>query len=195
MSTATLRPDGDVATPWGGTATPHYSKIDEAVTQPTAGDGVYIQASDVDDLETEIFSMEASPADVGTVTAIAVWGYLTCLNISGGQNELTIYYRIGAGSWSSGQVISANAAILYNWDSVSWSGLSLSKSDADDLQIGVKSPTLGIVNWVRLDTLYAVITYTPAAAGWAEKKNKVAAANISKVNKIAIASISKIDKV
>ena len=74
MTETITRPSGDVATPWS-TATPHFSKINESVTQPTAGDGTYIRADENDDSEVEEFDMADVDLGTDTVSQVVVWIY------------------------------------------------------------------------------------------------------------------------
>lgn len=158
MATEIMRPTGDITTTWGN---PTWSKINDNVLQPSAGDG--ITAGRVNTESTESVVSFGTPIGVGTVTSITVWWYFNCE-----LDDFAIEARVKTnGIWSSPQITGrANSSTgAYIWESLTWSGLSVSTSSLS-LQVG-QQPDISFAHGDRLncDVMYAIITYTPSGDG------------------------------
>lgn len=149
---AIVRPDGDTTTiQWTSTATTHYTEIDEAVTQPTAGtttDNVN-NGGTVTNVDRYTMGTISSAAQT---TQIVVWVY----GYSSKRNSVMsvdLYYN---GSLQNQGTV--NFLNSYGWTSVSFTGLTLSKSNLDSLEISISGDTGTRTYYVA--TLYADVTYT-----------------------------------
>jgi hypothetical protein len=159
MTETISRPSGDVSTPWG-TATPHWSKINESITQPTAGDGTYIRADENDDNEVEEFDMADVDLGTDTVSQIIIWIY----SRSSSKNydyEIDIYWN---SAWVGYQFVPVENNNTWEWFSVTFGSLSGGDTEADALKVRIRSDSsIGKNGYIDIDTLYAVITHTPAS--------------------------------
>ena len=90
MTETVIEPDGDVSTPWN-TPTPHWSKLNDGVTQPTAGDGTAVIADEDDDGEVEEFNMEDGSIDTDLVSQVVIWFYAKAA-LNGYTVDINIYW-------------------------------------------------------------------------------------------------------
>ncbi|MFX1320378.1 MAG: LamG-like jellyroll fold domain-containing protein [Promethearchaeota archaeon] len=150
-STGIIRPNGDITTQWS-MSTPHYTRLDEEIEDPTEGDSYYIYTC-VPSM-TEQYHFETI-AGVDTITQIEVkmYGKVT-------QNKRPTA-QIYLGEWEDAKTCSWGPD-LYTWSSLIWSGLSGSQSDLDNFQIKIKSPS-GYIGYLYLNTLYVIVTYQQVA--------------------------------
>jgi len=149
---AIIRPDGDTTTiQWTSTATTHYTEIDETVVQPTAG-------TTTDNVNNGGTATNVDRYTMGTIssaaqtTQIVVWIY----GYSSKRNSIMsvdLYYN---GSLQNQGTV--NLINSYGWTSVSFTGLTLSKSNLDSLEISISGDTGSRTYYVA--TLYADVTYT-----------------------------------
>jgi len=152
-----IRPNGD-STPLQWTPSPsgsHYSTIDEIVTQPTAG-----TTSDIVDNQKNVSAIDQymmeTISGVNSVSAITVWVYTMCDKNASDMN-IGLYYN---GSAQQTNVVSVSTA--YSWLSTSFTGLNLSQSQLDGLEVQITGVNGGRTYTVA--TLYAEVTYTQATS-------------------------------
>jgi hypothetical protein len=149
--TTILRPNGDVSTNWDAGCSGDYTCVDEVVTQPSAGDGNARRADANDDGLVESYQMET--AMVGTVTDITVWMY-SYTEATTRQPDV----NLNLGGLLTPQT--AAWGISYGWTSLTWTGLSGTQADLDDLQVIFTANA--VLNSNRehfLDTVYVEVTY------------------------------------
>jgi hypothetical protein len=149
---ANIRPDGDTTTlQWTSTGTTHYTEIDEAVVQPTAG-------TTTDYLDNGGSASNVDRYTMGTIssiiqaTQIVVWVY-GYSDKSNSAMSVDLYYN---GSLQSQGSVTFGTA--YSWQSASFTGLTLSQSDLDSVEIEITGDAGGRTYYVA--TLYADVTYT-----------------------------------
>jgi len=147
-----IRPDGDTTTiQWTSTATTHYTEIDEVVVQPTAGTTTdYVNnAGTVGNVDRYTMGTISS---VVQATQIVVWvyGYSTKNNSS---MSVDLYYN---GTLQNQGTVTFGTS--YGWVSSTFTGLTLSQSDLDSLEISITGDAGGRTYYVA--TLYADVTYT-----------------------------------
>ena len=162
MPTEILRPDGDISTPWN-TATPHYSLINEEVEEPELGDLYILGADDDDDNEIEEFTMDDPIATFNTCTQVDI----KIRALIDSSEDMYVNIRIGS-TWLTSKP--AGLSGIGTWVTITWSGLSASQSDINDLRVRFISPTLAKNDNIEVNTMYAVITYATVYAGYTEKK-------------------------
>ncbi len=159
--TGIIRQDGDITVQWHGT-TPHYSRLNEEVEDPSSGNCVYIYTNE--NSRTDQFSFN-SILDIGTVTQIEV--KMFAMRYGGVQypNPKQPYVNIYLGEWQGQKICSwvvGDYLSDMTWTSLTWSGLSGSQSDLDDFQLKViTSSSLQFSGYNYLDTVYIIVTYTP----------------------------------
>ncbi|MFX1487565.1 MAG: PKD domain-containing protein, partial [Promethearchaeota archaeon] len=154
--TAILRPNGDVTTEWSPEGD-HWDRINESYP-----DGVKINTDDDEESDEWEFTSFTLPNDY-VVTSIKIKFYGKSSGI-----VMPIYglvqYRIGTGSYSSSQATGFSTS--YSWQTYTWSGLSLTQSDLDDLRVRCLSekvpPQQGGDGTLYIDTAYIKVTYEPA---------------------------------
>lgn len=153
MATTIIRPmTPDIVTS-GWAITPLYDKIDEVVTQPTAGGGDYIQASSTATCEITMQNFTLPAANL--VSAITIWVYSALIPNYFDLQEVA--YKTGAFT-SSYKDVTPTADQVYRWNSVSWGGLSLDQTDVNDLRIRIRNTSFGS-GTVRVDVAYFILTY------------------------------------
>ncbi len=145
-----VRPNGDVLTEWSSTPTGnHYSCVDEEIQ--SSSDFVSTSGN----YQQDIFAF-------------------TTIDLSGYENR-SIYgvkayfygWRDNAGGQSTGIGTSEvsmptsyiSLGLSPQWRSVSWTGLNLTQSDLDDLQIGIDSRYLGGGNYLEISMIYCEIFF------------------------------------
>ena len=152
-ATANLRPNGDDTILWG--ASPSWSVIDDAVTQPTAGSGDLITADKFDDLEENIWNM-TTQAGVGTATQVVLW--INSKLITSSVN-IILTCRLNLGGWTSTQNITINSETA-GWYSLTFTG-TWTSGNVDGMQVGIKTPTISAAeDGIDMDVMYTEITYT-----------------------------------
>ncbi|MFX1391573.1 MAG: hypothetical protein ACFE9Z_16025 [Promethearchaeota archaeon] len=180
----TLRPNQEVQIQW------EYSDvtyIDEEIEKPNPGDGNSNSHSGYSEYKTDIFGMDTIGLD-RRVASINVHLLCVCDVYLTGFARIKIYYRIGnEGAWSSEKVVSS--PFSKDWVSFRWDGLSLSKSDIDNLQIRLTAEisTTGLEGGVSVDTMYVEIEHIPEKIGvffWASDAG-TSAGNIAYEEEIA----------
>ncbi|MBW6441700.1 hypothetical protein K0B04_02200 [Patescibacteria group bacterium] len=149
---AYIRPDGDTTTiQWTSTAATHYTEIDEAVVQPTAGTTTDYVNNGGTATNLDRYTM-GTISSVIQATQVVVWvyGYSTKNNSS---TSVDLYYN---GSLQNQGSVTFGTS--YSWQSVTFTGLTLSQSDIDSLEIEITGDAGGRTYYVA--TLYADVTYT-----------------------------------
>ena len=150
VTSAIIRPDGD-STPLDCTSTggTHSTEIDEVVTQPTNGDNAdNIACGNIID---DQFTMDNSITDVDTVTDVQVWTY--GIGSKNGKN-LGVQLLCTSCSIAEQNISTANSD---GWTSTTFSGLSLTQSQLDSLEIKLGGNSGGTTQTVH--TMYADVTY------------------------------------
>ena len=149
---ANIRPNGDTTTlQWTSTATTHYTEIDEMVVQPTAG-------TTTDNVNNGGTATNVDRYTMGTISSIAqatqivvwVYGYASKNN---SVMSVDLYYD---GSLQNQGTVTLRGS--YSWTSATFTGLTLSQSNLDSLEISISGDTTGRTYYVA--TLYADVTYT-----------------------------------
>lgn len=148
-ASGTYRPDADISvgTAWYDSdieQTSLYLEIDDAVTEPTAGDGTAIRNYSTTDVYE--FGLE----DItGSLTTVRVWIY--CQADSGSGETVDISVSLDGTTWESAQTSgSCPDAPSWTWDSTDF---SVSASGASDLRVRL---TGGGSYTVYVDTAYVV---------------------------------------
>ncbi|MFX1279922.1 MAG: S8 family serine peptidase [Promethearchaeota archaeon] len=164
------RPNGDIRTEWVSTSNPepHYSRIDEAVTKPTIGDGVVITASG-DDHHNKIeeFVMSNNINFVKQVSKIEI---NTFGRSFGNTNpKISIYWN---SEWTSWQTVnlprsSMPGPLTPSWTTNTWV-LAGDQKDIDNIRVQFKAQCTGWI-WTPfgniniganiIDTVYCEIYY------------------------------------
>lgn len=155
-----IDPNGDGSMPdYESTGSSYYTEIDDGVRQSTTPDtSDYISVRNNKNA-TAFFSMSSIP-DVSSVSQIEVWAYYN--DGTNGELYVQLYDGDETNSYTSEASLSTTN-ILDHWDSATFSNLSLSQSELDDLKIriridkGVGSPEIN-----QVYAMYAEVTYTAA---------------------------------
>lgn len=154
--TQIVRPDGDTATlDWnttdgdGGGA--HSTEVDEVVTQPDAGTTTDYLDNNGSLSNNDQLQM-GTIAGITQVTAINVWiyGYATKIN---SPMSVDLYYN---GAIQHTSVVNMRQG--YSWYNTNFTGLALSQSDLDGLEIFLSGDKEQRTFYVA--TLYADITHS-----------------------------------
>lgn len=191
MATADLAPNGDDTTNLSATGSPHYGEIDE-VGESTS-DYVY---QDGDATNYDIYDMETQ-SGIDSVSQLSIEVLVRSESSSEPGTVACKYSVNGGASWSS--LKSSSPSDSWVWKTFTWTGLSLSQSDVDDLLVYLEltgGSSCYWDYWIRCATLDAEITYTEA--GWSEGSvNSVdaTASNVGKVNSVEVNNIGKINSV
>lgn len=149
---AIVRPNGDTTTiQWTSTATTHYTEIDEAVIQPTAGTTTDFVNNAGAASNVDRYTM-GSVSSIIQATQIVVWVYAYSSKNNSGMS-VDLYYN---GSLQSQGSVTLGTS--YGWRSATFSGLTLSQSDLDSVEIEITGDAGGRTYYVA--TLYADVTYT-----------------------------------
>ena len=184
MATGTLRPTGTVSHTWSqGTG---HANIDDVVTQPAAGDGSIIKATQPagDDNDVEVVSF--GTISVGSVSNITVWTYGGYAG-GAGTPEVDVYM----GAWQGYQEVSFTGA-PFVWTSDSFNG-SWTQANLDGLQVRYRAdvPDAGKAEETNsIDVCYVVVTYV--SPGYGHDFLGVPAANIDEVSGVPTANIDNI---
>jgi hypothetical protein len=140
MATTTLTLDGDVTTQWDTTTgANHYGEIDEGTTSPSDAD--YIATTTVNDIDQ--FTCTATPANTSQVTQVDVniRGYLDD-DSSTARLEVTLWHttstQIGSAKYLNGASFSGYGTTPTTASALSWTGLTLTKAQADSLEVRIK---------------------------------------------------------
>ena len=144
MATVNVLPNSDVTTDWD-TVNPgpnHYEAIDELVISPNDTD--YIETTTLDDVDE--FGMEDTPANTDEVTQIEDHTRAQ-IDDSSGNAFIRVEYFHSAGTPVTGnpkdisQADCGGDGVLGNVTKT-WSGLTLTKAQADSLQkrVSFKTP-------------------------------------------------------
>lgn len=153
MAVAILRPNVDVTQQWdiiGGNPTA-WESLDEAITDPTAGDGFYMQTSTA----AEICEVGVETIAVSTVTQ-AVGKFYVAAGLLASNWTIALYK--GAVLLQS-EVVPGN--IGAQWRTVTFVG-SLTQAEVDDLRLRATGGGTDVNQW---DTGYVELTYTPMSPG------------------------------
>jgi hypothetical protein len=154
MTETVIEPNGDVSTPWS-TGTPHWSKLNDGVTQPTAGDGTYIRADENDDLEVEEFDMEDVDIGSDTVSQVVIWIYARSSSKSY-DFDVDIYW---SGAWEGYQTVDVTVNNTWAWFSVTFT-VSGGDADVDAMKVRIRSDSdIGKSGYTDVDAMYAVVTH------------------------------------
>ena len=152
--TVNILPNGDgTITGWSSTGTNYYTEINEGTTPNTS---TYMSVPFTAD-NTAFFRMSSIP-DVDSVSQI----------------QLFVYHNDGARGELFGQLFNDNETTTYSsesaftrrsantWDSITFSGLSLTQAQLDSLSIRFRAARNGggAPNDVFVYTVYAVVTYS-----------------------------------
>jgi len=139
MPTANLLPDGDTTTDWGKTLPnvpeTHFTKVDEGTL--AAEDSDFVQSDKID--EVDQYTLTASPGDVSTVTQIDVNWRGRIVDPSGQRAvQLDLFHTgstpvTGNPKYVTVQDLGGSGVIATIQKS--WTGLSLTKAQADSLEI------------------------------------------------------------
>ncbi|KKM99168.1 hypothetical protein LCGC14_1150580, partial [marine sediment metagenome] len=131
-----VRPDGDITSQWNVSEQfDHYSLLNEIITEPTTPDtnNGYIFTSSQYQGTTIIdeFSMETTDISGGSVTQITI-------KVFGNETDFdsTVDVYCG-GSWLGAKQLDMGSTP--GWYTYTWSGLSLSQTDLDDMKIKFES--------------------------------------------------------
>lgn len=151
-NTAILRPDGDVAADWNWYWN-YYTRIDDPVVQPNAGDGLTMQSSTTGAYTIHSMTNFEIPAE-SVVTGITIW-------VRGRRTTTTadipaVAYLIGMGASSSAILLPFGTT--FEWLSATYTGLTLSQADVNDLQVifTIETDSTG---YPMIDVVYMVLTY------------------------------------
>ena len=147
-----IRPDGDTTTvQWTSTGTTHYTEINESIVQPTAGTTTdYVNNGGVATNVDQYTMGTISSIIQATQVTVWIYAYATKNNSS---MSVDLYYN---GSLQSQGAVTLGTS--YGWQSASFTGLALSQSDLDSLEILITGDAGGRTYYVA--TLYADVTYT-----------------------------------
>jgi len=188
MVTGEITPDTDIGCFWSSTTgSPHHDQVNEAHGSPNTATYIGATESGGDDnaYETLGFTTLDDIQD-NSITQIKVYVYGFYL---GGQPEIAVSWNNGA---SFSALVNMTMATDYSWTSYTYAGLSYSKADLDQFQVRFRADCPDKFDANNLTCIYAVVTYTEAATGWAHKFTGVEGASIGKVSGVAIGSIGKI---
>ncbi|KKK72009.1 hypothetical protein LCGC14_2908200, partial [marine sediment metagenome] len=142
-----VRPDGDIASQWDGTSSPHNTFLSENIEDPNIPDiNSYIFTSSFAPTSfiTDEFTMSYLDINVGGIVTditIEVYGSETIAI----DSTVNIYI---AGAWLTAKPLEMT---IPNWYTYTWTGLSYTQGDLDNMQIEFKS--------IRPDSIPGVPTY------------------------------------
>lgn len=159
-ATGTFDPnaDGTIGAGWGSTAfnTNYFDTVNEATRQPTMPN-VLDYFSSANNNTNPIFLQMATLSGVGAVTSLQVWLYHN--DGAGGMLNIQLYNAAETVAYGSEQAVTARTA--NTWDSVTFSGLSLSQAQLDGLRIRTRITKTGVTAATAyVAALYATATYT-----------------------------------
>ncbi|KKL56451.1 hypothetical protein LCGC14_2245280, partial [marine sediment metagenome] len=147
QDTGIVRPDGDIASQWDGTSSPHNTFLSEGIEDPTIPDinsciftSSFAPTSFIID-EFAMSYLDINAGGIVTDITIEVYGSETIAI----DSTVNIYI---AGVWLTAQQLDMTAP---NWYTYTWTGLSYTQGDLDNMQIEFKS--------IRPDSIPGVPTY------------------------------------
>ena len=146
------RPTADANTLWADYG---YADIDEAVTQPTAGDGLDNYADQDDDDERQAYTCSKPVGSYATVTQVVVWVYTKKV---GSPGAFTVGFQTNS-TWYMSSPITLTTS--YAWYSATLTaGGPWTKAQIDaQFELGVMCGTMPTgSNEIYVDTLYVVAT-------------------------------------
>jgi hypothetical protein len=138
MATTTLYVDGDIATGWDTTTGgDHFGEINEGTAAPNDAD--YIETTTADDEDQ--FSFGATPANTDTVTQVDV-------KVRGKVTDSADVAHLHVELWHTGATVQIGATKSISTTdfggsgtlgtvTLSWTGLSLTKAQADSMTVKV----------------------------------------------------------
>ncbi len=150
------RPNGNVQNQW---SVSDYTRIDDVVELPDPGDGSSNSHQGFSESKIDIFDMTTQEEEK-IIIAITIHLYCECQITTVGSAKIESSYRFGSqGEWSS--VKSVISPFSMAWKSFTWDGLSVSKSQLDNLQIKLRAyiSASGYGGWVQVDVMYVEVAY------------------------------------
>jgi hypothetical protein len=174
--TLRINPSADVSQgpAWTlSTSSPWWSKINQpTVTSPTTpSTSTPIQGDDlgtynVGNPDAQIFFDMSNVTGVQTVSSITVYLYAKgTLTMDGTVANLSIAYTTTGSYVANDQYVPSadNLTDTYTWYSKTFSGLSLTQTNLNNLQLilTVSEDVLGEHGSVQVAEMYAIVTYTP----------------------------------
>ena len=156
------QPDGDISTEFW-TMPPLWSKIDEGSAVP---DGTYITCPSNRNSTGEC-SVQ-NPTNAGTYTDVQIKVYVRKSAFGGANRGLNANIRIN-GNLQGQQTLSTNLSNAWTQYTYTWSGLNLTQSDIDTLQILFISTgriTGQNLRSVYIDYYEVILTYTTPPTCW-----------------------------
>lgn len=152
-----LRPNDNVQNQW---SVSNYTRIDDNVEKPAAGDGKKNTHDGNYESVVDIFDMQDPNYTNDKVISINIHLRCQCLVSFGGYAKIKVRYRFGSGgSWSLPQTVSSPFGMA--WKSFSWSVSDVDQSDLQELQVSLA----GVISankfggFVAVDVMYASIEY------------------------------------
>ena len=145
-ATGNYRPNADSAnTGWGDgdDNIDLYAEIDDAVTSPTAGDGLRIDAWESGGLYECAF-----PEITGTISTIRLHHYSKIGSAT--DADITFYLSQDGTNWTAGQTTTLDLNDVYEWNYVDFTGLSW--TNTTDLRVRIDAISTDHVYFV--DVLY-----------------------------------------
>src|SRR3989304_6486991 len=167
MSTERIYPASDVTTNWNGwSAPPHWSRVDDAYGSETEADGGLAG----DNNSVEEFTMAnvsvMGASDTATGIGIYIWS-----KSESSTESIDVQYSIDNGSnWSSVVNVVVNQT-SYAYGIASWSGLSLTQSQINAMNIRLTCPNKN-VDWVYTSAVSVLVTYTAGGGNFFRELEK-----------------------
>lgn len=156
-----IDPDGDgtIQNGYSSTGSKYYTEIDDGVRQSNTPDtSDYISVRNNKNA-TAFFSMSSIP-DVSSVSQIQVWAYYN--DGTNGRFHIQLYDDAESTSYTSEDRLPSSLT-LDRWDSVTFSGLSLSQTQLDGLKVRIRTDKgIGSSGTNQIYAMYAEVTYTAA---------------------------------
>jgi len=158
-----IDPNGDGATgSWSATPTgTFYTTVDEAIRQPTSPTTTdYI--SGVANVAASINFRMSSLINVGSVSQVIVWVYHN--DVSNGLVAVQLYDDDETTTRSDATALPKRTTDT--WDSVTFSGLSLTQAQLDSLTVRLTASKSGggATSTIKVSAVYADITYSVPVA-------------------------------
>ncbi len=153
------RPNENIRIEWGSSS---FEKINDSVEKPTAGDGTYNSHAGHYESKIDIFGMTTIEDYEGNmeIISITIHLYCKCQITTLGYAKIECNFRFGNnGDWFSKK--SVQSPYGWEWKSFTWSNLSVSKFELDNIQIKLRAliDASGFGGWVAVDAMYAEIEY------------------------------------
>lgn len=151
-------PNGDGSTGnWSSTGTSYYTEIDEAIRQPTAATITdYISATSNN--TGTIYQNMGTVSGAVTTSDVTIWLYHN--DGSNGQISVQLYNDDESTTYSSSSTVTQSSVDA--WDSVTFSGLSLTQTQLDALTIAITGGKNGggAPATITVYEIYADVTYS-----------------------------------